>query len=264
MQTYDTSLRRSLTIQLRVLGALFMREVLTRFGRHNIGFLWLFAEPMMFTLGVTALWTATKAVHGASIPIAAFAITGYSSILLWRNMAARCTSAVTPNFTLLYHRNVKVLDIFAARILLEAAGATGSFLVLSLLFSALGLMRLPEDIVKVVGGWLMLNWFGASLGLLVGVLSEISELVDKIWHPTSYILFPLSGAAFMVEWLPPVMQQFVLYLPMVHGVEYVREGYFGSLVHAHHNLPYMAVVCLCMNLLGLSLARLLARNPVPA
>ena len=52
--------------------------MLTRFGRHNIGFLWLFAEPMLFTLGVTALWTAAKSVHGSDMPIVAFAITGYS------------------------------------------------------------------------------------------------------------------------------------------------------------------------------------------
>ena len=36
-----SSLRRSATIQLRVIHALVMREVLTRYGRHNIGFLWL-------------------------------------------------------------------------------------------------------------------------------------------------------------------------------------------------------------------------------
>jgi hypothetical protein len=41
----------SLQTQLRVLYALLARELLTRYGRHNIGFVWLFAEPMLFTLG---------------------------------------------------------------------------------------------------------------------------------------------------------------------------------------------------------------------
>jgi ABC-type polysaccharide/polyol phosphate export permease len=44
--------------EIRVIGALLMREILTRYGRHNIGFMWLFVEPMMFTLGVLALWTS--------------------------------------------------------------------------------------------------------------------------------------------------------------------------------------------------------------
>src|SRR6188768_1400084 len=94
-----TSFARSLAIERRVIGALLMREILTRYGRHNIGFLWLFVEPMLFTLGVTALWTATKALHGSNLPIVAFAITGYSSVLLWRNMPHRCIGAISPNLS---------------------------------------------------------------------------------------------------------------------------------------------------------------------
>ena len=38
-------------VERRVIWALMLREMMTRYGRHNIGFLWLFAEPMLFTLG---------------------------------------------------------------------------------------------------------------------------------------------------------------------------------------------------------------------
>lgn len=41
---HDTPLLRSFQIQLRVVGALLMREILTRYGRHNIGFLWVFSS----------------------------------------------------------------------------------------------------------------------------------------------------------------------------------------------------------------------------
>ena len=133
----DTPLHRSFKVQLRVIGALLMREVLTRYGRHNIGFMWMFAEPMLFTLGVTTLWTLVNIRHGANIPICAFAVTGYSSVLLWRNMPNRCVGAIEPNLALMYHRNVKLIDIFAARILLEVAGATTSFIVLSIFFISL-------------------------------------------------------------------------------------------------------------------------------
>ena len=48
---------QSLRIQARVVHALIMREIITRYGRHNIGFAWLFAEPMLFTIGVIGLWS---------------------------------------------------------------------------------------------------------------------------------------------------------------------------------------------------------------
>lgn len=263
MPASATPLRRSLAIQSRVIGALLMREALTRYGRHNIGFLWLFFEPMMFTLGITALWTFSGAAHGSSLPIAAFAVTGYSSVLLWRNMPNRCSNAVEPNLSLMYHRHVKVIDIFAARILLEIAGTTVSFIALILVFNATGGMKPPEDILKILAGWFMLAWFGAALGLLVGALSARTELVEKIWHPMAYLLFPLSGAIFMVDWLPPAAQKLVLLLPMVHGVEVLREGYFGSLVHAHYDLAYMAACCMAMTLLGLAQERVISRQVMP-
>ena len=257
------SLRRSWAIQRRVVWALVLREMLTRYGRHNIGFLWLFVEPMLFTLGVTALWTATESVHGSDLPIVAFAITGYSSVLLWRNMPGRCIGALEPNLALLYHRNVRPLDIYLSRLVLEAAGATMSFVFLALFFSAIGWLSLPEDVLQIAGGWVMLAWFGGSLALFLGALSETSETIDKLWHPTSYLLFPLSGAAFLVDALPQRAQEFVLLLPMVHGVEYVREGYFGSQIIAHYDLTYMAAINILLTLFGLVQVARVSRTVVP-
>jgi capsular polysaccharide transport system permease protein len=251
----DTSLARSLQIQVRVIGALLMREIITRYGRDNLGFLWLFVEPILFTLFVTALWTATKLAHSSNLPIVAFAVTGYSSVLLWRNCANRCSMAIPPNIGLLYHRNVRVLDLFIARILLEIAGASISFVVLASFFTSLGWMEPPADVVGVLYGWLLLAWFGASLGLIVGALTAYSEVIERLWHPISYILFPLSGAVFMVDWLPKKFQELVLILPMVHGLEMLRGGYFGSAVRTHFDVGYLFVACLVMTLFGLALVR---------
>jgi len=258
-----TTLRSSLAIQIRVIGALLMRETITRFGRHNIGFFWLFVEPMLFTLGVTALWSLLQSSHGSRLPIVAFAVTGYSSVLLWRNMPNRLVGAIAPNLALMYHRNVKVIDMYIARLALEAFGATISFVVLAAFFSLIGWMDLPEDIATVLLGWFMLAWFGASFAIFVGALSERSEILEKIWHPFTYLMFPLSGAAYMVDWLPPGFQEAALYLPMVHGVEILREGYFGSAVRAHYDVGYLALWCLGLTFLGLLQERHISRRVAP-
>jgi ABC-type polysaccharide/polyol phosphate export permease len=252
--------RRSLAIQRRVIGALLMREVITRFGRHNIGVLWLFGEPMIFTLGVATLWSVAHLVHGGGIPIVAFAVTGYSSVLMWRNSVGHCCNAVQGNINLLYHRNVRVLDIFLTRILVEITGATASFIVLSCFFISIGWLTPPVDLSLVLAGWLMLAWFGASLALTIGSLTAYSHLVERLWHPSAYLLFPMSGAAFMVEWLPRDLQTKVQYLPMVHGVELLRKGYFGNSVRTHFDIGYMATCCVVLTFTGLLLARDVGRR----
>jgi capsular polysaccharide transport system permease protein len=254
--TSEISFFQSLTIQFRALHALFMREVITRFGRDNLGVLWLVGEPMIFTLGVTTLWSAAGLAHGGSgIPIVAFAVTGYSSVLMWRNATSRCSTGIEENKPLLFHRSVLIIDVFLTRISLEIVGATGSFIVLASFFTFIGWMPAPDSLLKVLGGWFMLAWFGASLALLVGAGTAYSPLVHRLWHPTAYLLFPMSGAAFMVEWLPKKLQDVVLLLPMVHGIELLRNGYFGNAVPPHYDIRYMAECCLFLTLSGMYVVR---------
>lgn len=258
-----SALGRSAGVQWRVIHALLMREILTRYGRHNIGFLWLFVEPILFTTGVTLFWTLTKAFHGAKLPIVAFALTGYSAVLLWRNMPARCIGAIEPNLSLMYHRNVRVIDIFFARLLLEVGGATISFVTLGIFYIYIGWLDPPQDVLMIAAGWLLLAWFGSSLAIFLGALAERSELVEKIWHPVAYLAFPLSGAGFMVDALPAEVQRYALLIPMVNGVEMVREGYFGGQVRAHYDAPYMIAFCAALSLLALAQVAVANRQITP-
>jgi capsular polysaccharide transport system permease protein len=245
------SLWESLAIQGRVIHALLLREVITRYGRENIGVLWLVAEPMMFTLGVATLWSFMGAHKSSAMPIIAFALTGYSSVLVWRNSANRCTAGIQQNSNLLYHRNVRVLDVFITRIALEIGGATGSFIILGSIFTVGEWISPPVDMMKVLGGWLLLCWFGAALGILMGAATSYSEVIERFWHTISYLMFPLSGAGFMVDWFPTAAQRVVLLLPMVNGVELVRDGYFGNTVRTHYDVTYTCFINLVLTIIGL-------------
>lgn len=257
------TLRQSFAIQCNVIGALLLREVITRYGRHNIGAMWLFVEPMLFTLGVSALWSIAKIHAFTNIPEIAFAITGYSSVLVWRNASARCLRAIEPNLSLMYHRNVKVLDIFVARILLELLGASASVCVLTVFFSLIGMMQWPVDLIPVLGGWLLLCWFATALGFTVGAISERSEAFERIWHVVTYLMFPLSGAGFMVQWLPSHFQKVVLWIPMVNGVEMIRKGYFGAIIKTYPDTEYLILVDLILTFVGLLMVRECGRRVQP-
>lgn len=259
----NTNLTQSLTIQKRVIFALLMREIITRYGRHNIGFLWLFAEPMIFTLGITALWTATKGVHGNQLPIVGFAVTGYSSVLLWRNVANRCGKAVEANAALLFHRNVKIIDLMLARIILEIAGATISFIVLSIVFISVGLMAIPADIFTILLAWFLTAWFATGLALNIGVISEISEVFERLWHAFTYLLFGLSGVGFLVDWLPETAQKIVLFIPMVHSTEMLRHGYYGNSITTYEDPSYLITFSLVLTLTGLYGIKRLSKMVTP-
>ncbi|EGD60860.1 hypothetical protein Y88_1642 [Novosphingobium nitrogenifigens DSM 19370] len=50
---------------------------------------------------------------------------------------------------------------------------------------------------------------------------------------------------------------------MVHGVEIVREGYFGRRAHAHYELGYVLPLCLVVSVLALLQVHKLSNRVVP-
>lgn len=256
-----SSLAASLNTQKRVLNALLMRELITRYGRDNLGFLWLFIEPMLFVLFMMGVIVLSRgAINISGINIIGFAITGYSTVLLWRNAANRCGNAITPNFALLHHRNVTVLDLYLVRILIEIAGATLSLVFLLIIFIALGLAPLPSDPLLMIEAWALLAWFSAGLGMTIGVCIHRSEFFSRMWSNVSLIFFSLSGAMFMVAWLPPTTREFFLYIPTVHITEMIRHGYFGNAVKTFEDPAYLITINLLLTLTGLILVRKTAEN----
>lgn len=250
------SLSRAVVIQARVIFALIMREIITRYGRHNIGFAWLFAEPMLFTMGVMGLWTLLHDVSsGHSVNVMAFAITSYSTVLVWRNTIGRCTLAVEPNASLLFHRNVQVIDLFLARIVLEIAGITLSMVVLISLFVATGLIAPPADMLTMAAGWGLLAWYSAAMGLLIGGICEYSEMVERLWHPIAYFQLPVSGAFVMASWLPPRVRDIVMIFPVPNCVELFRYGYFGASIKPYYDIEYVVIVCAFLTWMGLAVIR---------
>jgi ABC-type polysaccharide/polyol phosphate export permease len=258
-QYKQTSFVDSLRIQKRVIGALIRREILTRYGRHNIGFLWLFIEPMFFSVGITILWTYMQFAKG-DIPVAGFALTGYSALVAWRNTVNKMAGTASSNRGLLYHQQVKILDLALARMIVEFAGVTMSLVILTIIFQQLGLMRFPLDPLGVVSGWLYLLWFVAGVGMVALYLGEVSELFDRVWHVVMYLTLPFTGAFSMMAWLPPEAQGVLLWSPMVHAVEMLREGYFGKGVHAVYSIDYLIKTNAALTLLGLLLVRRVRRK----
>jgi capsular polysaccharide transport system permease protein len=243
--------------QGRIIGALLMREILTRYGRRNIGFMWLFVEPMMFTTGILVMWTALG-LHKVRLPMVAFAFSGYATVLVWRNAINRCGDAVEPNRALMHHRNVRVIDLYVARIILEISGASMSFMILGVGLTLTGLINGPDDILKMIVAWLLLIWFSFDMALIIGSVTALSESAARVWHVISYLFLPLSGAFFMVEWLPKYAQDIVIWIPTVSCTELLREGLFGEGVNAQYKLVYLLVINTVLMLPGLLMVKYIA------
>jgi capsular polysaccharide transport system permease protein len=239
----------------RIIWALLLRELGTRYGRNNIGFLWVIGEPLIFCASVMMLWTAIKPPYEHGIRVIPFVMTGYMPILLMRHMISHTLNCVRANAGLLYHRRISILHLFVARLTLEFIGVSLAFLAVFAVLYVFGMVDAPSDLVLVYGGWLLLAWVTFGLSLIVGALSEMTEFVERFVSALTYILVPLSGTFFMAAWVPDNYRRIVLTVPFLHCIEMIRGGFFGQHVHTYFDVPYVAGWALSLTAFGLLLLR---------
>ncbi len=248
-----TSLFRSISLQGRVIRALIMREIHTRYGRENIGFLWIIGEPILFCGGVAILWTAIRPAHEHGLPVTAFVITGYVPLTMWRHCMSRAIKAFESNGALLFHRQVSPLDIITSRCAMEVLGSLMAGGIVLLGAVLMGFMDLPTDLPLLYVGLAYQIVFCYASALLISALSEYSDVVEKSLSVLMYLSIPFSGAFTMVDWVPKQFQHVLLWSPSVQNLEIIRGGQFGTAVHPIYSLYYDTWVTALMLLVGLSL-----------
>ena len=237
----------------RIVGALMMRELITRYGREGLGFLWLIGEPLMFCLGVLLMWHIIKPDYEHGVRLGPFVMTGYMALLLMRHQISYSLSAIQANIGLLHHRRVTVLHLYLARNLLEFGGATGAFVIVYAFLAGLGQVSAPHDWLLLYGGWLLLGWMSMGLAIMLSALALRSDVMERVIPLLTYALIPVSGVFFMVSWIPPPYQDVYLLLPFPHPIEMIRAGVFGEFVATRYDALYALGWSAVFNFAGLVL-----------
>lgn len=251
----------SFGIQRRVIGALLLREMSTRFGRENLGFLWLFVEPAL--LGGTIGLMHHLSGHGlpGGVDILSFWVLGYIPYYLFRAVVNRAPGAIVSNQSLLFHRRITILDIMISRNLLDGGAVLGAMAVFVLVLGA-ATGTWPEQPAKLVAGMALMLAISHGLSLLIAAGSVYTEMFERMTHLVTYLTLPILGAFFMVFWLPTELQEIVLWIPTVHCFELVRDGQFGSAVPTHYDVGYVLGCVALLNLFGLAALRKARRDLV--
>lgn len=260
-QSRQFGLRHAFGVQRQVIGALLLREMSTRFGRENLGFLWLFVEPALLGGAIGLMHHVSGHGLPGGIDTLSFWVLGYIPFYLFRAVVNRAPGAIISNQSLLFHRRITILDVMVARNLLEGGAVLGAMAMFVLVLgAATGVW--PEQPAKMVFGMALMLGIASGLALLIAAGSVYTEMFERMTHLVTYLTMPLLGAFFMVFWLPTELQQIVLWIPTVHCFELVREGQFGNAVPTHYDIPYVLGCIALLNLFGLAALRKARRDLV--
>jgi len=254
------SFSAGLRVQMKVIRALTSRELMTRFGRANIGFLWIMAEPLLFALLVGIVWTFIRGRDGGGINVFAFVMTGYIPLTFLRHCFGRAANIFVANSSLLYHRQVKILDFIIVRLFIEAVGAMMAYMFAGVVLAFLGVFPFPADVGVLVLGWAIYVFFVFALCTILAPISQLSEVIERLVPVTTYLAIPLSGVFNLAAWLPPNVRDALMWSPLVSGMELMRYGAFGSVVTPYYDIEKALGVSFSCLIVGLILCRRIRRT----
>jgi capsular polysaccharide transport system permease protein len=247
-------LRNPFQITFSVWRALFLREAVSRLSSERFSWFWVITEPIFHMSYLLLIYTVFRIRTVAGVDTVIWLIVGITGFLIFRETSNQMMHAISANQSLFSYRQVKPIDTVLVRGFLE--GFLAIIILTILLFGAslFGHEAIPNYpfifLLALLGLWLL----GLGLGLCTSVITHLYPEICPVIKYGMMPLFFISGVIYPISSIPYPYQDWLMWNPIVHGIEGVRLG-FGPYYHfpVELDVPYLFKVALVLMLLGLML-----------
>jgi capsular polysaccharide transport system permease protein len=213
-------------IQGRVLFAMVMREMTTRFGRTAGGYVWAVLEPAATVAMLVAIFSQISRHPPLGDSFGLFYATGYMVFNIYKDISGSVSAAISANKALLTFPRITVVDAIIARFILQfLTSIFVFFLVITFLY------YYTDDQSHIRFGSVFASIAMASaLGLSIGIFNSIVFPYSPIWQQVFGIinrpLFLISGVFFLYDDLPVFVRDIIWWNPLIHITSLMRKGFY--------------------------------------
>lgn len=239
----------------RIVFALILREMSTRYGRSPGGYLWAILEPLggVFIMAMAfSLLLRTPSLGNSFI---LFYATGFVPFTLYQNISNTVARALNFSKPLMKYPVVTWSDAVLARFILNTlTGILVGYIVLTLILVIIDthVLLAIVPILKVIFLTLLL---GFAVGMLNCVLMGMFTAWGMIWSIATRPLFIASGVIFIYEDMPPMVQDILWYNPLMHITGLMRAGFYPTYSPSYISELYVICFSLVILFLGTVLLR---------
>ena len=238
----------------RVLRALILREVKGRFSNNYLGYLWLFIEPLLHVVALSVIFSVRGRQVTGDMELPVFILTGIVPYLLWMKIMRGVMGAVNANRGLMNYRRVRPMDGMFARAMLE-------YLIFYLVFfSLIGLAIWMGFTINFNAPFYLLYvpiciaLMAFGLGALFSIPNHLASDFAQIPAFLGRFMYLASGIFFTVDRMPEEVRPYLMWNPLLHAIELIREGFFGGNHVGHGDPAYLGLCSVIIFALGLSAA----------
>jgi capsular polysaccharide transport system permease protein len=258
---HPRALLQAMRLQQRVIGALILREIRTRFGTSRLGYAWAVAEPILHFMVLSWIYMALMRQPLAGMSIALFFMSGVIPYFVYDKTGHRLAGAINANRALLHLALVKHVDVIVARALLELA--TLIFVFALLMTGMYAFDQLQNTLIQplILAKATALLWLiGLGVGATNAVLNALFKSWDTVFRMATRPLYLLSGMFYMAERVQSPIRDWVSYNPIIHGVELFRSGIFPGYGSTFIDETYLMAWAACSVVFGFAFERIMRRK----
>lgn len=203
-----------------------LREARARIGVRRMGAAWVLLEPICHLLVLSVLFSQLRGrtVTGLEFPV--FVLVGLAPFLLFRNTALRLMDSPKENRSLFAYKQIKPLDTFIARTLVEFSIAATVYSIIVFGFAWYGFdmsIKAPiEWMLTIILGLLFSFGLGMLLALIAHAIPGSKLFIRMMFFP----LYFISGVFIPAAYLPHAMLPLLLLNPFLHILELIRAEIF--------------------------------------
>lgn len=242
---------RLIWLQIRVVSALTLRETRMTFGTSHAGYLWAIVQPLVSISFLVSLFylIGRQSPYGTSLAL--FFSTAILTLECYNKLSVSLMRAFTSNKSLLTYPMIKETDTLFARLLLIAC----TFIVIDVVFYTglilFNLATLPAHPEKIVMAFLATCALGFGVGTINAIMYQRNQAWQHFEKTLARPLFFLSGVFYIPSLMPPEAVAVLRWNPILHLVEWTREGYYANYQSEVLDISYPLSVATVLVMVGL-------------
>lgn len=255
--TPESRLRDAFLQHARVVSALMLRDIKTRFGATYFGFLVSMLIPLAHIGVVLTIFVLLGRRAPIGTDVALYLATAIVPFVIWSYTHQKVMQSFAQNRALTSFPIVKFNDILIARALVEMLNAV---LVVCVVTIALSMM-VQDLFVSKLSSFFLALILSYALGISTGFLFGVFSVLAPAAMIAGFVIVPLywatSGVFFIPEGLPEQLRFALSVFPLSHVVDFGRSAFYPSYLSDYANLLYVNAVIVGNILFGLALERVL-------
>ena len=247
------SARELLILQIRVLLSLVLRETRATFGTSHFGYIWAIITPTASVAILVFIFSLINRQPPFGSSLVLFFATGILTLQFFNEFSNKLMTVFNANRALLTYPIIKDVDTLLARSLLIIC----TYLVIMFIFYSslvvLGLANFPAHIEEVLFAFFSTTLLGIGFGSVNAVIASLWDTWIQIERILTRPLFFISGIFYVPSQLPPEVIEVLKWNPVLHLVEWFREGFYpnyNSFVLDIYYPLYMGIGLLLAGLAG--------------